>query len=116
MTNFTNNRLKSQTDLLTEVSDVQDISNQSAASIQGGVAILYDLKNQKRWLGEYQCCDKEFSSTADNDVSSVNITTGTWDFFSGKDYTGRKLRLSVGKYNLADFNFDQTMSSLKRVA
>ena len=120
MTTSTKNEVKNQVDLLTEFTEMKDISNDSAASIQGGYVNLYDLRNQKVWLGKFHWGSKKLSSRANDDVSSIYIQEGTWDFFEHKNYRGRRIRLSAavngGKYNLRDYGFDQKMSSLRRVS
>lgn len=116
MTILTNNKLDNQSKLLAEFPEVQDISNESAASIQGGYVKLYDWRNQNKWLGTFHWGSSRLSPRANDDVSSVYIQEGVWDFYQHSHYRGRKIRLGRGKYNLRNLGFDQMMSSLRRVS
>jgi Beta/Gamma crystallin len=114
MTTRTNDKFNNQTNWLTEATEVQDISNESAATFQGGAAILYD-GNQYGWLGTFKKGKSRFSKRANDDVSSVKITFGIWGFYEDSYYGGDRLVLGPGEYDLRKYNFNQKMSSLRRL-
>ncbi len=77
-----------------KVIGVQDISHENAAACSGGTIILYDNNNftgntYVRGTGSWSNL-----GSFDNRASSVLATAGTWELWSGINFTGNKLTVS----------------------
>ena len=94
---------------------VNELDNQTAAAIQGGAALtVYRHANLQDKLGEFNGGGlRTLSSNANNQISSVEITAGKWNFYDLPHYLGRSLQLGVGKWNIVGLN--DKISSFKRV-
>ena len=47
-----------------------------------------------------------------NEIASVEIKSGTWDFYSDEDYGGEMMRLSAGSYPMLDPKWSKHIGSL----
>lgn len=117
MITSTKEKVNSQENLLGEIADVKDISNESAASIQGGQAFLYEHINYGgRKLtfsfGSNDLRDYDFNDEA----SSFKVSEGTWRLYEDINYEGKFATFEVGTNDLRDFNFNDEVSSILRIA
>jgi len=73
--------------------------------VDGGgnyLRLTSDLKNLSDYAG------------FNDKVSSVAIFSGSWRLCKNKDFGGSCITLTSGTYNLGQFDFDNTISSIKR--
>ena len=107
--------VNSQTNFLMKANEIQDITDVSAATFQGGLVRLYNKPNGTGWLGTFRSAKKRFSRAANDKVSSVRITSGIWYFWEHWNYQGRVF--ITGKRGLTKLPkwFDNKMSSLFRL-
>ncbi len=62
--------------------------------------------------------DRDFASIGDvwNDqVSSIKVYAGTWEFFEHTNFQGRSFRLAPGEYPSVTNDWNDVISSLKQV-
>jgi hypothetical protein len=62
--------------------------------------------------------DSEFASIGDfwNDqISSIKVYSGTWEFFEHTNFQGRSFRLTPGEYASVPNNWNDVISSFKPV-
>ncbi len=100
---------------------VNEIDNETAAGIQGGVNLtLYNKDNFTGVLGEFNFGKvPRLSVRADNKIESIKITAGKWQFFTREDFKGSsriytKNSGNKGRINLPS-SFDNVISSFKRI-
>jgi hypothetical protein len=105
-----------QTQSLNTITEVQELSNESAASIQGGLTIygayLYDRHRSITPLVKAHSGIGRMVNSNDR-VSKIVITSGTWDFWEHHDYQGERKTLKRGVHILTGF-WDNRISSFKR--
>ena len=111
--------INNQVKTLNNIAEVQELDNETAATIQGGVAMtLYRHANRKGdVLGEFNGGGlRRLSSNADNQASSVKITEGKWKFYNSPEWSplGGSVELGVGNWNFAGLN--DKVSSFRRVS
>lgn len=46
-----------------------------------------------------------------NEIASLQIKSGTWDFYSDEDYAGEMMRLSAGSYPTLDPKWSKHIGS-----
>lgn len=114
MSNINNHRVDMNNDVL-----FQEISVENAAIIQGGAVVT--LYNDINFGGDALGSDTEISDlsfTAYNDkASSINITEGTWAFYTDANYQGTSVTLNPGSYSWVE-NVglpNDTISSFRRI-
>jgi hypothetical protein len=80
--------INNQTKTLNDIAEVQDLSNETAAAIQGGELRLYDFENRTELLGTFTFGGKR-RLIANDQISSIVITDGkAWRFYEHADYKG----------------------------
>lgn len=96
---------------------VQELDNETAATIQGGWALeVYRHANLTDKLGSFNQRSPGLSSNSNDQISGFNINAGTWRFYEHANYKGAYLELGPGRWHLAGHSFNDRISSLKRVA
>ena len=97
---------------------VNEIDNETAATIQGGAAMtLYRHGIGSEILGEFNGGGlRRLSTNANNQASSVKITAGKWKFYDYPEWNplGASVELGVGTWNFVGLN--DKISSFKRVS
>jgi Beta/Gamma crystallin len=114
MTNFTNNLNKQL---------FQELDDKVAANLSGGKAVLYEDSYKK---GDFSGRSPQFFIGTDdlgyynfdNKTSAIKISKGEkWNFYSGKNKTGKKTTLGAGSYDYYDLKekgiTNDSISSLK---
>jgi len=94
-----------------------ELDDETGAAIGGGAVVLYNAVNfggdsLTRYTSTPYVGDK-FNDKA----SSIVITSGTWRFYDGANYTGRSKELRPGRYSWVE-NFgitNDTISSFKKI-
>jgi hypothetical protein len=93
------------------VPDVEDLSYDTAANVQGGreyaMTLYRDINLQGDVLGQFDGGGlRRMSSNADNQASSVKITQGRWTFYNSPNWNpvGNPgfVTLGLGTYNFTD--------------
>jgi hypothetical protein len=51
-----------------------------------------------------------------NTISSIQVQSGTWDFFTGDDFAGNTMRLAAGTYPMLTPDWDKQINSFMCVA
>lgn len=99
---------------LTGIAGVEELSNETAAAIQGGWDLeVYRDYNLKDRVGSFNVRSPQVK--ANNQISSVKINAGVWRFYDLPNYRGNFLDLGPGTHNLVGFTNDG-ISSLKQIA
>lgn len=104
---------------LADVADLQELSYEDAAAVQGGVRALEVFRhaNFDDKLGEFDLGSSKLSSNSNNQISSMIIHRGTWRFYDGYYYTFRLGELGPGRYSFVG-NVgvrNDAISSIRRV-
>jgi hypothetical protein len=85
---------------------------QGAAPATGCELLIYSETNFK---GLSAPVDENQSSLSQdgwqNEIASVQIKSGTWDFYSDEDYAGEMMRLSAGSYPTLDPKWNKHIGS-----
>lgn len=113
---------------LNQIAGVQDLNNENAAAVSGGVALLgncFDFKGRQRKLSAKPGQGFKSLGFFNNKASSIGITPGEeWSFWTGKNFkaggdtTAVSITLGAGIYNLNEFPFDlfnNDIESVKRI-
>jgi hypothetical protein len=109
------NNITQQSLELNTIAGVEDLSNENAATIQGGWDLIaYDGLNGKgSVLGKFNFGKSVLSPGGNNKISSVRINAGRWKFSDGFYGTGESQRIrKTGLFNFGSLN--NRISSLKR--
>lgn len=102
---------------------VTELDNETAAAIQGGAALeLYRDIGLVGYLGGFNFGGKKkLSSRANDEISSVRINAGKWEFYEDKNYGGKAINFGRGTYNLTSYTFglfrswNDKISSFRRI-
>ncbi len=88
-----------QTNNLYTIDTVQDLSQESAAAIQGGAAVeLYDHSNFRGLLVSTNVGTPNVGSRVNDRVTSIKINQGVWRFYVDSNYRGVSTDLGPGQY------------------
>jgi Beta/Gamma crystallin len=103
---------------LAQIAFVEDINQETAANYSGGAKVtVYQGAN---FNGSSAIIDDDnisYVGDAWNDqVSSIKIEQGVWEFFSEANYKGDTVVVGPGSYNVIDPYLNDRISSVKRVA
>jgi hypothetical protein len=104
-----------QTNNLYTIDTVQDLSQESAAAIQGGAEIIVyrDANfrgNALKLTGNNANSQYQFRGAFNNSISSIKVLSGTWEFFTNSDRTGLAQTLKPGNYSRLDPQMNDTIS------
>jgi len=109
--------INNQTKTLNDIADVQELSSETAATVQGGAALeVYRHAGGVDWLGGFNFRTNQLSSNANNQISSVRVREGRWRFFNwpNRNRLGGFFEITKpGLYNIQGGWNDQ-ISSLER--
>ncbi len=101
------------------IAGVEDLDNQNSAAISGGYALLADgsfLSGETSNLG---LTSQRNLAQFDNKTSSIAVAPRrTWDFFTGRNFTGRRIRVSGGlngQVRNLPAAFNNRISSARRI-
>jgi hypothetical protein len=87
-------------------------SSPPAAPATGCELLIYSEANFK---GLSAPVDENQSSLSEdgwqNEIASLQIKSGTWDFYSDEDYAGEMMRLSAGTYPTLDPKWNKHIGS-----
>jgi hypothetical protein len=111
--------INSQAQSFLMASAVQELSNETAAAVQGGGRALEVFRhaNFGDKLGEFDWGSSKLNSNANNQISSMVIHRGSWRFYDGYYYTFRLGELGPGRYSFVE-NVgirNDAISSIRRV-
>lgn len=111
--------INNQTQDLFAIDTVQDLSLESAAAVSGGdvvkVVTLYSEQNfQGKSLGTNNAIADLSASRFDNITSSIQVQSGTWRFYTGKNFQGNFIEIGT-ETGLGRISLDNKISSLKAV-
>ncbi|NJP09818.1 MAG: hypothetical protein HC866_10290 [Leptolyngbyaceae cyanobacterium RU_5_1] len=117
-------KIDNQTQLLNNLSDVQELTDQTAAALQGGALMTAfehdpsrDPRGRGRVIAAFNFGSRPVISPRNNDqISSIRITGGVWEFFEHINFGGAKLTLGAGNWNLGGSWWNDKISSFRRVA
>jgi hypothetical protein len=104
-----------QTNNLYTIDTVQDLSQESAAAIQGGAEIVVytdaDFRGKSLILrGNNANGQHQFLGAFNNSISSIKVLSGTWQFFTNSNRTGLAQTLKPGNYRRLDAQMNDTIS------
>jgi len=104
-----------QTNNLYTIDTVQDLSQESAAAIQGGAEIIVyrdaDFRgNALKIRGDNANGQYQFVGAFNNSISSIKVLSGTWQFFTNSDRTGLAQTLGPGNYRRLAAQMNDTIS------
>lgn len=114
-----------QTKDFDNILDVEDLSCDTAANIQGGAAM--ELYRHPQLKGDRLAAFdgggvRSMSGNANNQATSVRINEGRWQFFDLPGWPsilgrpiGRSVTLGRGTYDFRSYNLDDRVSSFRRV-
>ncbi|MFN6527829.1 beta/gamma crystallin-related protein [Nostoc sp. ChiSLP03a] len=105
---------------------VTELDNETAAAIQGGAALeLYKdtgVLGASGLLGSFNIGGRAtLSSRANDEISSVLIKDGEWEFYEDANYKGRSITFTRGRYDLVLYplgfgsSWNDKISSFKRI-
>lgn len=107
--------INNQTKDLFALDTVEDLSHDSAAAIQGGIAV-WDGANFTGPRRDLQASSNLIRQAFNDKISSIhNNTQKVWEFFSNANFSGRRFSLRPGQRlgNLGSFN--NQISSMRSV-
>ncbi len=89
-----------QTQDLFSISTVQDLSPESAATVSGGDVVKTVTLHSKQFfqgrrLGTNNAIADLSKFGFDNITSSIQVQSGTWRFYTGKNFQGRFIELET---------------------
>jgi hypothetical protein len=104
-----------QTNNLHTIDTVQDLSQESAAAIQGGAEMIVYTDanfrgNSVRLSANDANTQRQLIGKFNNSISSIKILSGTWQFFTNNDRSGLAQTLGPGNYNRLDPRMNDTIS------
>ncbi len=107
--------INNQTNKLYALDTVQDLSQDSAAAIQGGILVYSGANFQG--VKDVQATRDLRSIGFDNTISSIrNNTSKTWVFYTGANNTGSSFSLAPGRQlSRLPRGFDNAISSLRSI-
>lgn len=111
--------INNQVKALNNIADVQDLSSETAAAVQGGADLeVYRHANGAGWLGGFNFGKDKLSSDANDQISSVRVNAGRWILFQNSNYNVPIPGLSwvvsgKGLHNVPSWFNDKT-SSIRR--
>ena len=104
---------------LNEIIGVEDLDNENAAAVSGGVAVLYNrfnLRGKKRRLRRRNF--PRLRGFLNNRASSISVAPNSqWRFYAERNYKGSSIVLNAGTHNLKGKlrDFNNTIESAKRI-
>lgn len=112
-------RINNQTQDLFAIDSVQELTSESAAAVSGGAVVktvtLYDGQNFKgKRLGRNNKVADLSRVGFDNITSSIQVQSGKWRFYDGKNFTGKSILIN-GETGLGRISLDNKISSFKAV-
>lgn len=109
--------INNQTKDIYGIAEVQELSNETAATCCGGELIVWDGKNFTRDSLVLSGGVKDLKSF-NNRASSLKITGDKiWVLYTGKNFTGNKLRVQGAQFkDLSLFEFNNNIESLRPLA
>ncbi len=110
--------INNQTQDLFAIDTVQDLSLESAAAVSGGdVVKTVTLHSEQffkgRSLGTNDAIADLSAYRFNNITSSIQVQSGTWRFYTGKNFQGRFIELET-ETGLGRIGLDNQISSLRR--
>ena len=104
-----------QTNDLYTIDTVQDLSQESAAAIQGGAEIIVyrdaDFRGNALKIRANNANEQyQFLGAFNNSISSIKVLSGTWQFFTNSNRTGLTQTLKPGNYRRLDAQMNDTIS------
>jgi hypothetical protein len=106
-----------------------DLTSEQAAVVEGGVntpgegggqgsaLTLYSRPNTEgRVLGRFDFGGRSVVSRAGQDMSSMIIKRGRWEFYSLPNFRGKSGAWGPGTHNLASGGLDNSVKSFRRIA
>jgi Beta/Gamma crystallin len=91
--------INNQTQNLFAIDAVQDLSEESAAAIQGGADLeLYDDMNFKKPLVFTNTDSANVGNKVNDRISSIVVNKGVWRFFTDTQGRGVSLDLGPGRH------------------
>lgn len=112
--------INNQSKELYGIPGVQEISTESASTYSGGqnvvkeVTLYSENSVQGKSLGTNNAIADLSKYGFDNITSSISVQTGTWRFYTGKNFTGKFIEIE-GETGLGFISLDNQISSLKAV-
>lgn len=108
-----------QTQDLFSISSVQDLAPESAAAVSGGDVVkevtLHSNQNfQGKSLGTNNAIADLSKYGFNNITSSIQVQSGTWRFYTGKNFQGKFIELEA-ETGLGRISLNNQISSLKAV-
>jgi len=110
--------INNQTNNLYTIDTVQDLSQESAAAIQGGAAVeLYDDSNFRKRLVSTNSGTPNVGNRVNDRVTSIVINQGVWQFFTDSNFRGVSATLRPGRYANIGLGIipNDSISSFRRV-
>ncbi len=91
--------INNQTNNLYTIDTVQDLSQESAAAIQGGAAVeLYADSNFRNRMVSTDRGTPNVGRGVNDRTTSIVINQGVWEFYTDTNYRGVSTRLGRGRY------------------
>lgn len=110
--------INNQTNNLYTIDTVQDLSQESAAAIQGGAAVeLYDDSNFRKRLVSTDSGTRNVGNNVNDRVTSIVINQGRWRFYTDSNFRGVSADLGPGRYPNIGLGIipNDSISSFRRV-
>lgn len=107
-----------QTNNLYTIDTVQDLSQESAAAIQGGAAVeLYNDSNFRRPLVSTNAGTPNVGNNVNDRTTSIVINEGVWRFYTDSNYRGVSADLRPGRYANIGLGIipNDSISSFRRI-
>jgi Beta/Gamma crystallin len=103
------------TNNLYAIDTVQDLDQESAAAVQGGI-LVYTGSRFRGSVRDVQATGNLASVGLNNVISSIrNNTQKTWVFYTGFNNSGRRFSLRPGRTASRLGRFDNQVSSLRSI-
>lgn len=103
------------TNNLYAIDTVQDLNEESAAAVQGGI-LVYTGSGFRGLRRDVQATRNLGSVGLNNDISSIrNNTRKTWVFYTGVNFSGDRISLRPGRAFSRLGGFDNRISSLRSI-
>lgn len=110
--------INNQTNNLYTIDTVQDLSQESAAAVQGGAALeLYDDSNFRKRLVSTDASTRNVGNRVNDRITSIVVNQGVWQFFTDSQYRGVSVTLRPGRYANIGLGLipNDSISSYRRV-
>ena len=110
--------INNQTNNLYTIDTVQDLSQESAAAVQGGAALeLYDDSDFRKLLVVTNANTRNVGNDVNDRITSIVVNQGRWRFYTDSNFRSVSADLGPGRYPNIGLGIirNDSISSFRRI-